>query len=72
MYRGSAMTESMLEVDPEYMEDVLVVDVLEAFTDFHCLVLVQEMFWCITPYFSVVIMFVCALSFEVKDLHHLM
>jgi hypothetical protein len=79
MHIGSAMIENIIEVDPEYAEvaeeyeeDILVIGFPEAFNNFplsgscprgpvH------------NPYFSAIIMFVCALiSFGEKDLHHVM
>ena len=71
------MTENVPEVDPEYVEvaeeyeeDVLIVGVPKACTNFSlsgsCLRQVPVH----NHYFSALIIFVCALSFEEKDLHH--
>jgi hypothetical protein len=64
------MTENMTEADSEYAKDVLVVGVPEAFTNSllsgPCPRQAR-----ITPYYSALIMFVYALSFKEKDLHHL-
>jgi hypothetical protein len=73
------MTENMPEADPkygevaeEYEEDVLVVGVPKAFTKFSMSSSYLRQAPVHNPYFSVIIMFVCALNFEEKDLHHLM
>ena len=78
MHIGSLMTENVQLTDPkyaevaeEYEEDVLVVGFPEAFANFsfsgsYPRAPVHN------PYFSALIMLVCALSFEEKDLHHLM
>jgi hypothetical protein len=66
------MTENMPEVDPEYAEVFEVVfGVPEAFTNFSMSDSYPRQTPMHNPYFSAVIMFVCALSFEEKDLHHL-
>jgi hypothetical protein len=79
MYIGSAITENMREVDPEYTEvaeeyeeDVLIISFPKAFTNFllsgSCLRAPVH-----DPYFSAIIMFVYVLiGFGEKDLHHLM
>ena len=79
LYIGSAMTENVLEADPEYAEvakeyedDVLIVSVPEAFPSFLKSSSYPRQARVYNPYFSAIIMFVCALSFEEKDLHHLM
>ena len=66
------MTENVTEVDSEYGEDVLVVGVPEAFTNSLLSSPYLRQALMHNPYFSVLIMFVSALSFEEKDLHHLM
>jgi hypothetical protein len=73
------MTENVPETDPEstkmteeYEEDVLVIGVPEAFTNFSMCGSYLRQTPVYNPYFSTIIMFVCALSFEEKDLHHLM
>ena len=76
---GSAMTKHVLEADPkyaevaeEYEEEVLIVGVPEAFAN----VLLSNS--CLrqapmhNPYFLALIMFVCPLNFEEKDLHYLL
>ena len=60
------------EVDEEYEEDVLIVVVPEAFTNFSLSGSYPRQAPVHNPYFSALIMFVYALSFEEKDLHHLM
>ena len=69
----------MLDADPEYAEvtkeyedNVLVIGVPEAFTNFSMPGSYPRQAPMHNPYFSAIIMFVCALSFEEKDLHHLM
>ena len=75
---GSAMTDNVPEADQEYAEvteeyeeDVLVVGFPKILTKFP---LFGSCPWApvYNPYFSAPIMFVCALSFEEKDLHHLL
>ena len=74
------MTKNVPEVDPEYAEvaeeyeeDVLVVGVPKAFINFPLFGSYLRQALVHNPYFSALIMFVCALSFdEEKDLHHLM
>ena len=65
MHNGSTMTENVTEADPKYAEvakeyknEVLVVGVPKAFANFLLL----------SPnsYFSALIMFVCALSFDLS------
>ena len=60
------------EVDEEYEEDVLIVVVPEGFTNFSLSGSYPRQAPVYNPYFSALIMFVCTLSFEEKDLHHLM
>ena len=79
MHIGSVMTEIVPEADTEYTEvaeeyeeDVLVILVPESFTNFSMSSSYPTQASVHNPYFSVIIMFVCALSFEEKDLHHLM
>ena len=79
MHIGSVMTEIVSEADTEYTEvaeeyeeDVLVVGVPKAFTNFPLPGSFLRQAPVHSPYFSALIMFVCALSFEKKDLHHLM
>ena len=66
------MTENVAEADPEYRENVLVVGVPEAFTNSLLSGPYLRQALVHNPYFSTLIMFVSALSFEVKDLHHVM
>jgi len=73
------MTENVPEADPEYAEvaeeyeeDVLIVGVPEAFTNFSISGSYPRQAPMHNPYFSAIIMFVCTLSFEEKDLHHVM
>ena len=61
-----------VEVAEEYEEDVLVVGVPKAFTNFPLSDSCLRQAPVRNPYFSALIMFVCALSFEEKYLHHLM
>jgi hypothetical protein len=79
MHIGSVMTEIVPEADTEYAEvaeeykeDVLVVGVPKVFTNFLLFGSFLRQAPVHNPYFSALIMFVCALSFEEKDLHHLM
>jgi hypothetical protein len=72
------MTENVPEASPkyvevakEYEEDVLVIGVLEAFTNFSMSGSYLRQASVHNPYFSAIIMFACTLSFEEKDLHHL-
>jgi hypothetical protein len=74
MHIGSAMTEIVPEADLEYVvvaeeyeEDVLIISVLKAFTNFLLSGSCLRQAPMHNPYFSTVIMFVCALSFEEKD-----
>jgi hypothetical protein len=71
MHIGSAMTENVREADSEYAEDVLHVGVPKAFTNFPLSGSCLRQGSVHNPYFPALIMFVCVLSFEKKDLHHL-
>jgi hypothetical protein len=64
------MPEANLVVAEEYEEDVLIVGVPKAFTNFLLFGSCLRQAPMHNPYFSAVIMFVCALSFEEKDPHH--
>jgi hypothetical protein len=73
------MTENLPEADlesaemtEEYEEDVLVVGVPKTFTNFLMCGSYLRQALMHNLYFSAIIMFFCALSFEEKDLHHLM
>jgi hypothetical protein len=72
------MTENLSEADlesaemTEYEEDVIAVGVPKAFTNFLICGSYLRQALMHNLYFSEIIMFVCALSFEEKDLHHLM
>jgi len=59
----------MLEADPEYANDILVVIVPQAFTNF-LLSGSSQPSLVHNPYFLTLIMFVSELSFDKKDLHH--
>jgi hypothetical protein len=72
MHIGSAMTENVPKAGPEYAEDVLVVGFPESFTNSLLSSSCPRQALVHNFYFSALIMFVCALSFEEKDLHHLM
>jgi hypothetical protein len=79
MHIGSVMTENVPKADPEYAEvaeeyeeDVLIVGVPKAFTNFPLFGSCLRQASVHNLYFSALIMFVCALSFEEKDLHRLM
>jgi hypothetical protein len=79
MHIGSAMTENVSEADlkyaevtKEYEEDVLVIGVSEAFTNFSMSGSYPRQALVHNPYFSAINIFVCTISFEEKDLHHLM
>ena len=68
------MTENVPEANPEYAEvaeeNVLVVGVLETFTNFPLSGSCLRQAPVHNPYFLA--LFICALSFEEIDLHHLM
>jgi hypothetical protein len=79
MYIGSAMTENVpkadleyVEVAEEYEEDVLIIGVPKAFTNFPLSSSCLRQALLHNPYFLALIMFVCALSFKEKDLDYLM
>jgi hypothetical protein len=73
MHIGSAMTENMSEADlkyvevaKEYEEEVLVVDVSKAFTNFLLSSSCPRQAPVHNYYFSALIMLVCALSFNLR------
>ena len=73
MHIGSVMTEIVSEADTEYTEvaeeyeeDVLVVGVPKAFTNFPLSGSFLRQTPVHSPYFSALIMFVCALSFDLR------
>jgi hypothetical protein len=72
MHIGSAMAENVPEGDPEYVEDVLIISVPKAFTNSLLSGSCPRQAPVHNLYFTALIMFVCALSFEEKHLHHLM
>jgi hypothetical protein len=73
MHIGSAMTENVLEADPkyaevaeEYEEEVLIIGVLEAFTNFLSFSSRPMQAPLHNSYFLALIMFVCVLSFDLR------
>jgi hypothetical protein len=60
------MIKNVPEVDPEYVEDVLVVGAPEAVTNFSLSSSCPRQAPVHNPYFSTLIMFVCALSLRRK------